>query len=213
LTTGRCRRLLAFLVRQSAFLARYPSPGQDFSHDVYDGNDVADSSKPHPPVRAKNYHHRSQSEPSHNQEQLQRTPFQEIRYSHPVLRPAWLQVPFAASHPPRKDHRPRFGLLLKPGPFPFLQSAQVDSVNPGGAQLADVRRFLFSSRPEVLASFVPRDVWPLWIVATPPVELATRTKVLQFDGLPSTASAATSSPRLIGAIVAQEVRRVIPGLD
>jgi hypothetical protein len=110
------------------------------------------------------------------------------------------------------DPKSSFGLFLEPGPLSLLQSAQVDSVNPGDAQLAYVRRFLFSSRPEVLASFVPRDVWPLWIVATPPVELAARTKILQLDGLASTASAATSSLKLPGAIVAQEVRPVIPGL-
>jgi hypothetical protein len=115
--------------------------------------------------------------------------------------------------PPGKTPRPPLGLLLKPGSFPLLQSAQVDPVNPGDAQLAYVRRFLFSSGPEVLASFVPGDVWPLWIVATPPVELAARTKILQLDSLASTASAATSSLRLPGAIVAQEVHRAIPGLE
>ena len=44
-------------------------------------------------------------------------------------------------------------------------------------------------------------------MATPPVELAARTKIFQLDGLASTASAATSSLRLPGVIVAQEVVR------
>jgi hypothetical protein len=48
-------------------------------------------------------------------------------------------------------------------------------------------------------------------VATPPVELATRTKILQLDGLASTAApAAISSPGFLGAIVAQEGRPTIP---
>jgi len=48
-------------------------------------------------------------------------------------------------------------------------------------------------------------------VATPPVELATRTKILQLDGLASTAApAAISSPGFLGAIVAQEGRHVTP---
>jgi hypothetical protein len=48
-------------------------------------------------------------------------------------------------------------------------------------------------------------------VATPPVELATRTKILQLDGLASTAApAAISSPGFLGAILAQEGRPTIP---
>jgi hypothetical protein len=43
-------------------------------------------------------------------------------------------------------------------------------------------------------------------VATPPVEFATRTEILQLDGLASTVTlAAISSLRFLGAIVAQEV--------
>ena len=105
----------------------------------------------------------------------------------------------------------RSSLFLKPGPLSLFQPTQVDSVNPGGAQLADVGWFFFSSGPEVLASFVAGDVWPLGMGATPPVELATRTKILQLDGLASSAApAAISSPEFSGAIVTQEGRSATP---
>lgn len=121
--------------------------------------------------------------------------------------------PACPGHLSGKDPGPRFSLLLMPGPLSLLQSAQVDPVNPGGAQLAGVRRLLFPSRPEVLASFVTGNVRPLWIVATPPVEFAARTKILQLDGLASAvATAATPSQRFPGAIVAQEVHPATPGL-
>jgi len=55
------------------------------------------------------------------------------------------------------------------------------------------------------SSRVTFGLFGLW--QTPPVELAARTKILQLDGLASTASAATSSLRLPGVIVAQEVVR------
>ncbi len=80
-----------------------------------------------------------------------------------------------------------------PGLFSLLQSAQIDSVNPGGTKPADVRWFLLSSGPEVLASIVTGDVWPLWVVATPPVELATWTQVFQLYGLASTRALAVIS--------------------
>jgi hypothetical protein len=48
-------------------------------------------------------------------------------------------------------------------------------------------------------------------VAASPVELATRTKILQLDGLASTAApAAISSPGFLGAILAQEACPAIP---